>query len=111
MAGAGLTDQEIDEAKQRKNPYRLFDGHGLPLAVTQAVGRFWRRDGLAGPEPLKQDARADRRSRCASAQEELWQGMEASELGHGQMENRKASIAAEPVFVCVQGQRRLVMKR
>lgn len=37
-----LTDQKCKAAKPREKPYKLFDGHGLFLAVSAAGGKVWR---------------------------------------------------------------------
>lgn len=66
-----LTDAKCKLAKAGDKPYKLFDGHGLFLAVSVAGGKHWRmtyrQDGKAqtatiGPYPLigLADARAKR---------------------------------------------------
>ena len=37
-----LTDPAIRNAKPKEKPYRLFDGGGLYLEVSQTGGKLWR---------------------------------------------------------------------
>jgi len=71
MPTNSLTDHKCKAAKPREKPYKLFDGHGLYLAVTTAGGKLWRvayrlggkpQTASIGPYPLVSlaDARAKR---------------------------------------------------
>ncbi len=37
-----LTDEQIIAAQPRANEYKLFDGHGLYIAIAPSGGRWWR---------------------------------------------------------------------
>jgi integrase len=101
-----LTAKEIDNAKPRAKPYKLFDGGGIFLEVTPAGGRLWRwKYRLAGKEKLLAlgkypEVRApDARKRAAEARQAVHEGRDPSAEKRAAKERQR--ISADTSFEAV----------
>jgi integrase len=101
-----LIAKEIDNAKPRAKPYKLFDGGGIFLEVTPAGGRLWRwKYRLAGKEKLLAlgkypEVRApDARKRAAEARQAVHEGRDPSAEKRAAKERQR--ISADTSFEAV----------
>jgi integrase len=98
-----LTDTEIRRSKPAERPYKLSDGGGLHLLITQAGGKLWRwKYRFDGAEKLMalgrypEVALADARERRDAARKRLANGIDP--MAERMAEKTAAKVATEHTF-------------
>src|SRR5271157_1505319 len=98
-----LTDTEIRRSKPAERPYKLSDGGGLHLLITQAGGKLWRwKYRFDGAEKLMalgrypEVALADARERRDAARKRLANGIDP--MAERMAEKTAVKVATEHAF-------------